>query len=119
MLVVPCPTQVANECSSSLDLPFLFCIAPKQRLLSDNPDLVSKKAGNSIPSTVTIKNGAYEGIKGWIRPTDGSNTPCFGVRPPGSKVILAVHCLLPGFMVSALQVYPFTCCVCSVSFDRV
>lgn len=55
------------------------------------------RAGNSIPSNISVKNGADKGIKGCIRHTNGSSSLFFGFRYSGSEVILTFDCSLPVF----------------------
>lgn len=96
ILGVPCLTQVANERSSPLDLLLIQRRSKTASPINNNLEPVSQRKENSIPSNMTATKGADEGIEAWIRHTDVSSTPSSRVHSPGSEVILAVNCSLPG-----------------------
>lgn len=75
--------------------------------VSPGSDLVSPCSSEGLHSpTNGAQRGSEEGVKGWIRHSDGSNTPCSGVQSAGSEFTLAADCSLLGVNGVGIRSFP-------------
>lgn len=74
--------------------------------ITDSSDPVSNRAGSSIPSILTVTSGAGEGVKGWIRNTDGNSSRSSGMHSPCYEVALVADCSFSGFDDVGLRRFP-------------